>query len=102
MLIRAIPASSNVAVSPSGDRAAISVGMFAIDIDHFKQVNDTYGHMYGDVVLQCLGKRLSDLARDIERRSEHAATTCRMSTEWRRIFNSRNWPDRSGRIERTR
>ncbi len=42
------------------------VALLALDIDHFKQVNDTFGHVYGDVVLQCLSRRLSTLAREIE------------------------------------
>ena len=39
-------------------------GVIIMDLDRFKEVNDTLGHHYGDVLLQEIGPRLSRVLRD--------------------------------------
>ena len=39
-------------------RDGFPIGMVMIDIDHFKQVNDSHGHEAGDIILQALGRLL--------------------------------------------
>ena len=39
------------------------VGLMILDLDHFKQVNDTYGHDVGDEVLRSVAKCLKDMTR---------------------------------------
>jgi diguanylate cyclase (GGDEF)-like protein len=41
-----------------GFRRRESLSLLFLDIDHFKQVNDTHGHHFGDVVLKELGAYL--------------------------------------------
>ncbi|NRA69608.1 MAG: GGDEF domain-containing protein [Gammaproteobacteria bacterium] len=38
-------------------------GVIYIDLDKFKPINDTYGHAYGDLVLQEMANRLSGCSR---------------------------------------
>lgn len=42
------------------------LALMALDIDYFKQVNDTWGHLYGDQVLKTFGSRLEKCALQIQ------------------------------------
>jgi len=44
-------------------REQTTVGILMADVDHFKQVNDTYGHLAGDTVLREVAKRMYSSAR---------------------------------------
>jgi diguanylate cyclase (GGDEF)-like protein len=47
-------------------RRGTTIAVLAIDIDHFKQINDTHGHPYGDLVLQDIAGIMRDTARDTD------------------------------------
>lgn len=48
------------------DRYHNSVALLLIDIDHFKIVNDRYGHRAGDTILRSLSQRLKKRARSTD------------------------------------
>jgi diguanylate cyclase (GGDEF)-like protein len=51
------------AATSAARRHGYPVSLIAIDVDHFKAVNDTYGHAAGDVVLKSAAAMLRDELR---------------------------------------
>ncbi|MEW9123897.1 MAG: diguanylate cyclase [Thermotaleaceae bacterium] len=46
-----------------GERMENPIAFVMLDIDHFKSINDTYGHMVGDMVLKKMAVHLNEVAR---------------------------------------
>lgn len=48
------------------DRENLPIGLVMLDIDHFKIVNDTYGHIAGDAVLRESARRIKSAIRSYD------------------------------------
>ena len=51
---------------PRAQRYGLNMSCIMLDIDFFKKVNDTYGHLQGDYVIQQLGAIIKEEIREID------------------------------------
>jgi diguanylate cyclase (GGDEF)-like protein len=50
----------------AANRSGHQLGMLLLDLDRFKEVNDTLGHAAGDVLLQTIAERIRSVVRDVD------------------------------------
>jgi diguanylate cyclase (GGDEF)-like protein/PAS domain S-box-containing protein len=68
------------------------LALLMLDLDHFKDVNDSFGHLAGDELLQQVAQRLNDRLREVD-------TICRLGgDEFTVLLEKISQPDDAARV----
>lgn len=63
---RALFGNKLVEALANADRTQLLVALIYLDLDHFKDINDTLGHIAGDLLLKQVAQRLRKCGRDTD------------------------------------
>ena len=90
------------------------VSLIMLDIDHFKQINDRYGHLCGDAVLATVGARMREALRGSDHKCRYGGEEFlvllpetpieggrRVAETLRRAFADRVFPWKDERLQIT-
>jgi diguanylate cyclase (GGDEF)-like protein len=58
LFLQKLNESVKIATGAEGSQNSVRLAIIAVDLDHFKDVNDSMGHNVGDAILGAVGKRL--------------------------------------------
>jgi len=72
-----------------------SLAVVMTDVDHFKSVNDTYGHQAGDAVLKQVAEVLRDTAREIDRVGRYGGEEFLVLLPGASLEDARRYADRA-------
>ena len=90
------------------DRYKTELSLLMLDVDHFKQFNDTFGHLAGDQVLQHVARLIQERARSTDFVSRYggeefviilpntdAAGALKLAERFRKVIGGASWGNRA-------